>query len=118
MVAVLGGFALFWGASVLGVPKASQRLLAFLALHGGAVERAAVAGALWPDASERHAYSNLRSALSRLESTARMALATTKLELSLAEGVTVDIRHSRALARRLLDPAVGPDPSDVSMAAV
>jgi SARP family transcriptional regulator, regulator of embCAB operon len=118
MIAVLGGFGLFWGASVLRVPRASQRLLAFLALHGGAVERAAVAGTLWPDASERHAYSNLRSALSRLEGTARKALATTKLELALADGVAVDIRRSRALARRLLDPAVTPDPSDLGMAAV
>jgi hypothetical protein len=118
MVAVLGGFGLFWGVSVLRVPRASQRLLAFLALHGGPVERAAIAGTLWPDASERHAYSNLRAALSRLESTARKALAATKLELGLADGVAVDVRLSRALARRLLDPAVDPDPSDLGMAAV
>jgi SARP family transcriptional regulator, regulator of embCAB operon len=117
MVAMLGGFALFWGARLLALPRASQRLLAFLALHGGAVERSAVAGTLWPDASERQAYSNLRAALWRLGSTAREALATTKLELGLAEGVAVDIRHSRALARRLLEPAVAPDPSDLSMAA-
>ncbi len=118
MIALLGGFDLFWGESVLAVPRASQRLLAFLALHGRAVERGAVAGTLWPDASERHAYSNLRSVLSRLERTARKALAATKLELGLAEGVAVDIRHSRALARRLLDPAATPDPSDLGMAAV
>jgi DNA-binding SARP family transcriptional activator len=96
---------------------ASQRLLAFLALHGMAVKRAAVAGTLWPNASERHAYTNLRSALSRLEATGRTALAADKLHLSLADGVVVDIRHSRALARRLLDPAV-PDPSDLNLAAV
>jgi DNA-binding SARP family transcriptional activator len=118
MIAVLGGFALFCGAGTLRIPRASQRLLAFLALHGGLVERAAVAGILWPDASERHAYSNLRSALARLESRARKALAATKLELGLAEGVAVDIRHSQGLARRLLNPAVTPDPSDLGMAAV
>jgi two-component SAPR family response regulator len=71
IVALLGGFALFWGGSVLGIPMVSQRLLAFLALHGRMVKRAAVAGTLWPDASERHAYSNLRSALARLQ--ARLA---------------------------------------------
>jgi DNA-binding SARP family transcriptional activator len=118
MIAVLGGFSMFWGASVLAVPRASQRILAFLALHGRVAKRAAVAGTLWPNASERHAYSNLRSALSRSENTARKALAATKLELGLAEGVAVDIRHSRALAGRLLDPAVTPDPSDLGMAAV
>jgi SARP family transcriptional regulator, regulator of embCAB operon len=118
IVALLGGFALFWGGSVLGIPRASQRLLAFLVLHGRMVKRAAVAGTLWPDASERHAYSNLRSALARLQGTARKALATSKLELGLAEGVTVDICHAKALARRLLDPAVTPDRSELGMATV
>jgi DNA-binding SARP family transcriptional activator len=96
----------------------SQRLLAFLALHGRMVKRASVAGTLWPDASESHAYSNLRSALARLQGTARQSLAASKLELGLAEGVTVDVRHARALARRLLDPAVTPNRSELSMAAV
>jgi SARP family transcriptional regulator, regulator of embCAB operon len=119
VVAVLGGFGLFWGTSVQsGVPRASQRLLAFLALHGGVISRAAVAGTLWPDASESHAYSNLRSALARLQSTARKALAASKLELGLAEGVTVDVRHAQALARRLLDPAVTPDQSELGAVAV
>jgi DNA-binding SARP family transcriptional activator len=115
MVALLGGFALFWGGSILGIPRASQRLLAFLALHGRMVKRAAVAGKLWPDASESHAYANLRSALARLHGTAHKALATSKLELGLAEGVTVDIRRAQALARRLLDPAVMPDRSELGM---
>ena len=105
MVKVLGGFALCWEGSVLRIPRPSQRLLAFLALQGRLVKRAAVAGTLWPDASERHASTNLRSALTRLQGTARKALAASKLELGLAEGVMVDVRHAAALARRLLDPA-------------
>ena len=118
MVTVLGEFGLFWGVSVrIDVPRASQRLLAFLALHGGVISRAAVAGTLWPDVSESHAYSNLRSALSRLGRTARNALAASKLELGLAEGVTVDFCHAQALARRLLDPAVTPDRSELGTAA-
>jgi DNA-binding SARP family transcriptional activator len=102
----------------VGVPRASQRLVAFLALHSGVAKRAAVAGILWPDVAERRAYSNLRAALSRLDCTARKALVTSKLELGLAESVTVDIRRARALARRLLDPAVTPAPSELGMAAV
>ena len=108
-VAVLGQFRLLRGMSVVRVPRASQRLLAFLALHGRIVERASLAGALWPEASEAHAYSSLRAALTRLQRTARMAVVTSQLELGLAEGVTVDIHHAKALARRLLDPAVPPD---------
>jgi DNA-binding SARP family transcriptional activator len=82
------------------------------------VRRTAVAGSLWPDASEDHAYCNLRQALARLQRTARKALAASKLELGLAEGVTVDITHARALARRLLDPAVTPKQSELGPAAV
>jgi SARP family transcriptional regulator, regulator of embCAB operon len=119
MVVVLGGFRLLWGTSVqVSVPAGSQRLLALLALHGGAIKRAAVAGMLWPDSSESHAYSNLRSALARLSRTARKALAVSKLELDLAEGVSVDIRHAQALARRLLDPALTPGRSELGTTAV
>jgi DNA-binding SARP family transcriptional activator len=118
MVILLGGFSLWLGSTLLSVPRASQRLIAFLALHGGMVRRAAVAGTLWPDASENHAYSNLRQALARLQSKARKALAASKVELGLAEGVTVDIRKARAFACRLLDPAVTPEQSELGTAAV
>jgi SARP family transcriptional regulator, regulator of embCAB operon len=89
-----------------------------LALHGGMVRRTAVAGTLWPDASEGHAYCNLRQALARLHRTARQALAASKLELGLADEVAVDLGYARALARRLLDPAVTPVPSELGSAAV
>jgi SARP family transcriptional regulator, regulator of embCAB operon len=118
IVVLLGGFGLFCGSALLSVPRASQRLVAFLALHGGMVRRAAIAGTLWPDASEDHAYVNLRQALARLQRTARTVLAASKLELGLAEGVTVDIHRARTLARRLLDPAVTPEQSDLDAAAV
>jgi SARP family transcriptional regulator, regulator of embCAB operon len=119
MVSVLGGFHLWWSGSVqIGIPRASQRVLAFLAIRGGVISRAAVAGTLWPNASETHAYSNLRSALTRLERTCREILQASKLELGIAEGVAVDIRHAQALAGRLLDPAATPEQSDLSRAAV
>ena len=117
-ITVLGGFRLLWGTSVVSVPGSSQRLLGFMALHGGVVRRAKLAGVLWPDASERRAYCNLRAAVARLGSTGRKALATSKLELRLADGATVDMHQARALARRLLNPAAPPNPSDLSMAAV
>jgi hypothetical protein len=92
MVVLLGGFGLFWGSALLSVPRASQRLVAFLALHGGMVRRTAVAGSLWPDASERHAHSNLRQALARLQSTARKALAA----IQQLEQVTLLREHAPA----------------------
>jgi SARP family transcriptional regulator, regulator of embCAB operon len=45
-------------------------------------------------------------------------LAASKLEVGLAEGVAVDVRHARVLARRLLDPTVTSDVSEFGMAAV
>jgi SARP family transcriptional regulator, regulator of embCAB operon len=82
------------------------------------VHRATVAGTLWPDIAERRASTNLRSAVARLGSRGRRALASSKLELGLAEGVAVDLRHGQWLARRLLDPAVAPDRSELGTAAV
>lgn len=119
MVSLLGGFDLSLGGSIQsGIPRMSQRLLAFLALHDGVVTRAAVAGTLWPDTSEHHAYSNLRTALARLEHTGRKALRASKLELGLGEDVTVDFLQSRALARRLLDPGVTLGQCDLGAATV
>ena len=117
-VTVLGQFRLLRGLSVVRVPRGSQRLLAFLALHGRIVERAALAGALWPEVSGPHAYSSLRAALARLQGTARMAVAASQLELGLAEGVIVDLHQAKALARRLLDPAVPPTSGDLGTSTV
>lgn len=117
-VVMLGQFRLLQGMRAVRVPRASQRLLAFLALDGRIVGRAALAGVLWPEASEPHAYSSLRAALTRLQCTARMAVAASQFELGLAEGVAVDIHHAQALARRLLDPALPPAPGDLGTSAI
>jgi SARP family transcriptional regulator, regulator of embCAB operon len=118
MIALLGGFSLLWQGSVLQIPKASQRLLALLALRGGPIERAAVAGTLWPDSSERQAHSSLRSALARMGRSARSALAATKLEIRLANGVGVDVSCAQGAARRILDPATTLGHSELGMGTV
>ena len=56
--------------------------------------------------------------MARLERRCRRVLHASRLELGLAEGVSVDIRHAQTLARRLLDSAVTPKQSDLSSAAV
>ena len=103
-VRVLGTFR-FWaeGSALPAVLGGSQRLLALLGLRDRALMRASVAGILWPESTEEHAYSSLRSALGRLSRITRDAVVVTPLDLCLADGVTVDIRESRALAHRLLD---------------
>jgi DNA-binding SARP family transcriptional activator len=105
-IAVLGGFR-FWvrGKDALpALPGGSQRLLAFLALRERSVMRTAAAGTLWPEASEDHAHASLRSAISRLTLIAHEAIVVSVLDLRLADHVVVDIRESRALAHRLLNP--------------
>jgi DNA-binding SARP family transcriptional activator len=117
-LSLLGGFRLLTGKGAVGVPRSSQRLLVYLALHGGMVDRAAVAGRLWPDVTERQASTNLRSAIARLKRGGRGALVTSKRELGLADGVAVDLRHGQRLAGRLLDPTVAPDRSELGPAAL
>jgi SARP family transcriptional regulator, regulator of embCAB operon len=118
-VRVLGTFR-FWarGSALPAVPGGSQRLLALLGLRDRALMRTSVAGTLWPDASEDHAYSSLRSALGRLSRMTRNAVVVNALDLSLADGVTVDIRESRALAHRLLEPGTVMPEADLSSQAV
>ncbi len=96
----------------------SQRLLALLGLRDRALTRASVAGTLWPDSSEEHAFSSLRSSLGRLSRVARDAVLVTPLDLCLHDRVAIDIRQSRALAHRLLDPRVVLDASELTSDAV
>ncbi|HWG72634.1 MAG TPA: bacterial transcriptional activator domain-containing protein [Acidimicrobiales bacterium] len=67
------------------------------------MRRNQIAGTLWPESSEEHAGASLRSAVSRLDGPARRAVKVTSQDLGLHEGVVVDVRHSQALARRLID---------------
>jgi len=86
LISLVGGFSLHWSGRLLpGLPRASQR----------------------------RAYANLRSALVRLERTCRGVLQASRLELRLVEGLAVDIRQFRALARQLLDPGTALRPSDL-----
>lgn len=118
-VSVLGGFRFaIGGDALLVLSGGSQRLLAFLALHEQAVTRTSVAGSMWPEVPEDHAYASLRSALSRMEGTSREAIVVSFHDLQLAENVGVDIRESRALAGRLLDVETEPRKADLSANAV
>jgi DNA-binding SARP family transcriptional activator len=115
---VLGTFR-FWaqGNALPAVRGGSQRLLALLGLRDRALTRASVAGTLWPESSEDHAYSSLRSALGRLSRMTRDAVLVTPLDLCLADAVTVDVRQSRKLAHRLLDPTTKVGAADLNSAA-
>jgi DNA-binding SARP family transcriptional activator len=108
-VSVLGGFGFAAsGGARPALAPGSQRLLAYLALHDHPVSRRTAAGSLWCDADDERAASSLRTALSRLDPTARAALSTDDGTLGLAPDVAVDVRDSRSVARALLDDAGDP----------
>lgn len=118
-LSVLGTFQ-FWVAdeALPTLSGGSQRLLAFLALRDRTVTRVSAAGTLWPDATHSHAFSCLRSALSRLDEVTRDAVVATPNDLSFAEEVAVDFREAQAIAHRLVDRDVIPRVFDISAAAV
>ena len=71
--------------------------------------RSAVAGALWPDASDALAHSSLRSALWRLHKAAPGLVDVSGGALALAGGVRVDVRELTSWARSALDPRTDVD---------
>jgi SARP family transcriptional regulator, regulator of embCAB operon len=118
-IALLGGFELRRGDAVLsGLTSGAQRLLAFLALRGRSVTRAAAADSLWPDVSEAHAYSSLRSAIVRLPSAVQGSVIVSPNDLRLADQVDVDLRDARALAHRLLNAGTDLELRDLDTAAI
>ena len=80
--------------------------------------RTAVAGTLWPEVSDSHAHSSLRSALSRLDKTARDAVLVTSADLCIGDSVTVDLRDARKLSHRLLDANADLEDGDLSADSV
>lgn len=118
-MALLGGFDLRIADEQVDIPPGSARLLGFVALTcQGAVSRALVAGSLWPEAPDRCAYANLRSALSRLNGVGREALDVSTTEVRLAREVSVDFHHAQSLAHFVLGPDMSPEDPEVGMETI
>jgi DNA-binding SARP family transcriptional activator len=100
---------LFAGPSVvLGgqrreLPEGSKRLLVFVALQGGQVDRRAVAGTLWSVGDDARAAGNLRSALWRLRGAGIDILESTPSWLRLRADTVVDLDVRSAWATRLTE---------------
>jgi DNA-binding SARP family transcriptional activator len=84
------------------VPLGSQRLLAFVALARGRVERIYAAGALWPFGTDERAAGNLRSALWRLRRAGIDVIEADKWSLTLAPHVSVDVHLLAEWAGRMI----------------
>jgi DNA-binding SARP family transcriptional activator len=103
-VRLLDGFELLVGDQPVSIIPSSQRLLAYLALHGGSVTRATLAGTLWPSAPDRRAAACLRSALWRLVKPPHVLIESRRETLRIGPAVDVDVTAVRRfvadLARR------------------
>jgi DNA-binding SARP family transcriptional activator len=113
LVRVLGGLSLVSDGRRLPVPPGSRRLLAYLALHPGGVDRRSAAGVLWPTVDDGRAAGNLRSALWRLQSVDCRLVRAEQSELALCEGVEVDLARLESWAGRVL--AGTPDDADLDV---
>ena len=101
-LSLLGSFGYLAGGVELPLARGSRRLVALLALLGYRMRRQKIAGTLWPEASEAHANTSLRSALVRLGHSGSCPLQISPTEVSLDQSVRVDLRDAQAEARRLL----------------
>ncbi|MER7345840.1 BTAD domain-containing putative transcriptional regulator [Streptomyces aurantiacus] len=89
------------GSEPLEVPASGQQVLARLALCGAAT-RSALAGTLWPDATEARARASLRTAVWRLNGAGRALTDAREGVLSLSRRVRVDIQDLTAAAHHVL----------------
>ncbi len=106
-ITLLDGFSISLGGDVPrriteDLPRAVQRLVAHLCLSGRP-PRAVVAGRLWPDVPEHHAYGSLRSALWRLQKVAPGLVESSGAALRLARDVRVHVQELGEWAHRVTD---------------
>jgi DNA-binding SARP family transcriptional activator len=101
-LSLLDGFELRHAGRAVTLGLASQRLLAYLALHERPLQRIAVAGALWLDSNEQRSRANLRSALWRLQAAGLRLIDASSSHLALASWVLVDVRVAVTTARDVL----------------
>jgi DNA-binding SARP family transcriptional activator len=100
---LLDGFELRADGNPLAVPLAAQRLLAFLALSARPVLRPHLAGVLWLESSDEHAFANLRSTLWRLRRCCDSLVDASGQSVRLASEVAIDVRRASDLAVRLVE---------------
>jgi DNA-binding SARP family transcriptional activator len=102
MVHLFGGPFVMLAGRRIEVPEGSKRLLVFVALQSGRVERRYAAASLWPLGDESRACGNLRSALWRLRQLGLHLIDADKTFVQLRSDVSVDVRLVCNWAQRLI----------------
>jgi len=90
------------------VPEGSKRLLVFVALHQGRIDRRHAAGTLWPVGGDERAAGNLRSALWRLKGAGIELIEADKHSIQLRHDTMVDVQVLRAWSGRILTNSTEP----------
>jgi DNA-binding SARP family transcriptional activator len=96
---LLDGFVLRWDGEVVELPLGTQRLVAFLAIHGKPLLRTFVAGSLWLEKSEERSHANLRSTLWRLRQPVGELVQARGAHVRLTPLLTIDLHRAVDLAR-------------------
>jgi DNA-binding SARP family transcriptional activator len=102
-IALIGDFELSIGHVLVRLSGATERFLSFLALQEVPVLRMAVAEALWPDADDERARTNVRSLLWRLGREGAAIVNGGGSRLELKPEVCVDVREAEHLMFPCLD---------------
>jgi DNA-binding SARP family transcriptional activator len=100
-VELLRHFRVTSGGVPLTPGRTGERLVAYVALEDRSLSRDQIAGTLWPDTSQSRAAANLRRALSLVRRHAPGVLRSDTHRLSLASGVSVDVRAQRCLVEAI-----------------
>lgn len=107
-LSLLGGFRVCASDGDVALRPAAERLLAFLALSRRPVDRARLAGTLWPDTTDDRALARLRALLWRLPRPGGPPLvAAGPAHVALPDRTDVDLWRLEALAR---DTGAGVEP--------
>ncbi len=102
-LSLLGTFEFRIEGARVELPRAAERLLAFLALQRHGVTRHKVAGVLWPDVSEDRSLGSLRSALWRLRRCAHDIVDPSDTRLQLSSTTVLDIDMLSRQSHQLTD---------------
>jgi DNA-binding SARP family transcriptional activator len=106
---LLGGPFVVENNRRISVPEGSKRLLVFIALHQGRVDRRHAAGTLWPYGDDERAAGNLRSSLWRLKGAGIEILLADKSALWLDPQTEFDVRAMDSWAGRIIEGKVRPE---------
>ena len=108
VVHLFGGPFVTLAGRRIEVPEGSKRLLVFVSLQSGRVERRYAAASLWPLGDEARASGNLRSALWRMRNLGLELIDADKFFVWLSPGVSVDVRLVCDWAQRLIRNEIHP----------